>query len=50
MTTQPNHHITSRLLHVTSRIEEFYPWCDPAFDNGMEELEREFAELRMQLT
>ncbi len=40
-------HITSDLAHVTFAIEEFGGACDPAFDNEFEELERQFAELRL---
>ena len=36
--------IVSRLHHLT---EEFSAGCDPEFDAGQEELEREFAELRL---
>jgi hypothetical protein len=47
---QPNHDINSRLVHLISRFDEFHPACDPDFDSGLEELEREFAELRLQLS
>jgi hypothetical protein len=39
--------INSELLRVISAIEEFDGACDPAFDNELEELERQFAELRI---
>jgi len=39
--------IGSELLRVTSAIEAFDGTCDPAFDNELEELERQFAELRV---
>jgi hypothetical protein len=37
----------SELYRVTTAIEEFDGACDPAFDNDLEELERQFAELRI---
>jgi hypothetical protein len=39
--------INSELLRVISAIEEFDGACDPAFDNDLDELERQFAELRL---
>ena len=42
-----HHAVTSRLLQLT---DELSAGCDPDFDAGHEELEREFAELRLQLT
>jgi hypothetical protein len=41
--------IASELARVTFAIEEFDGACDPAFDNDLEELERQFAELRLNL-
>jgi hypothetical protein len=41
--------ISSEICRVISAIEEFDGACDPTFDNGLEELERQFAELRLQL-
>jgi hypothetical protein len=38
------HAITSRLFHLA---EELCAGCDQDFDAGHEELEREFAELRL---
>jgi hypothetical protein len=32
---------------LISRFDEFPPGCDPDFDNDMQELERQFAEIRM---
>ena len=48
---QHNDHtaIRSELAHVTFAIEEFGGACDPAFDNDLDELERQFAELRLAL-
>ncbi len=39
--------INSEIYRVISAIEEFGGACDPAFDNDFEELERQFAELRL---
>jgi hypothetical protein len=39
--------INSAMLSVFNAIEEFDGTCDPAFDNDFEELERQFAELRI---
>jgi hypothetical protein len=39
--------INSELLRVITAIEEFGGACDPAFDSDLEELERQFAELRI---
>jgi hypothetical protein len=40
------HAVNSRMLQI---IEELDSGIDPAFDAGQEELEREFAGLRLQL-
>jgi hypothetical protein len=37
----------SEMYRVICAIEEFDGACDPAFDNELEELERQFAELRI---
>ena len=39
--------LNSELFRVISAIDEFDGACDPAFDNDLEELERQFAELRI---
>jgi hypothetical protein len=39
--------INTESLRIIHAIEEFDGACDPAFDNGLEELERQFAELRI---
>jgi hypothetical protein len=39
--------LNSELFRVITAIEEFDGACDPAFDNELEELERQFAELRI---
>jgi hypothetical protein len=41
--------IASEMFRVTATIEEFDGACDPAFDNGLDELERQFAEYRLVL-
>jgi hypothetical protein len=41
--------LTSEMFRVTAAIEEFDGACDPAFDNDLDELERQFAELRLDL-
>jgi hypothetical protein len=41
--------IVSEMLRVTTAIEEFDGACDPAFDNDLDELERQFAEYRLAL-
>jgi hypothetical protein len=46
------HHPTfvdSEIVRVTSAIEEFDGACDPAFDNELDELERQFAEFRVAM-
>ena len=42
----PNRH-QFRILSRYLRLEEFDGTCNPAFDNGLEELERQLAELRL---
>jgi hypothetical protein len=37
----------SSAYDLIQRLEEFPAGCDPDFDSEFEELEREFAELRM---
>jgi len=39
--------INSEIYSIISAIEEFDVACDPAFDNDLDELERQFAELRL---
>jgi hypothetical protein len=46
---QLNFHIRSDLARVTFALDEFDGACDPAFDNDLDELERQFAELRLGL-
>jgi hypothetical protein len=40
-------HVTSELARSAFAIEEFDGACDPAFDNDLHELERQFAEIRL---
>jgi hypothetical protein len=40
-------HSYSSAYDLIQRLEEFPAGCDPDFDVAHEELEREFAELRM---
>lgn len=40
-------HVSSELFHVNSAIDEFDGACDPAFDDDLNELERQFQELRI---
>jgi hypothetical protein len=43
-----NHYATDSMLSLTSTLEQFAEaGIDPAFDADMEELERQFAELRL---
>lgn len=43
-----NHYATDSLLKLTSELERFAEaGIDPAFDSECEELERQFAELRL---
>ncbi len=44
---QHYHNAASELFRVTAAIEEFDGACDAAFDNDFDELERQFAELRI---
>jgi hypothetical protein len=43
------HHLSNRIFHLTSSLAEYDSALDPDFDGGMEELERQLAELRLQL-
>jgi hypothetical protein len=38
---------TSDMTALLGRFDEFPPGCDPDFDADLEELERQFAELRV---
>jgi hypothetical protein len=44
-----DHHISSRIFQLTSSLAEYDSALDPDFDGGIEELERQFAEFRLQL-
>jgi len=39
----------SAMLSLMADFETFDGACDPAFDNDLDELERQFAELRLDL-
>lgn len=38
---------TEDAYSLISRFDEFPPSCDPDFDNDMQEIERQIAEIRM---
>jgi hypothetical protein len=40
---------TSSLFHLASLLDELSAGCDPDFDAGYDDLDREFAEARLQL-
>jgi hypothetical protein len=40
---------SSTLFHLTSLLEELAAGCDPEFDAAYDDLNREFAEARLQL-
>jgi hypothetical protein len=46
MTTHANHHQPAGLSDQTRILSDYTPICDPDFDAGWEELERQFAEFR----
>ena len=46
---QTTQDIQIALYQITRRLEEFPASCDPDFDVVYEDLEREFAHLRLQL-
>ncbi len=45
---QTNHAIVSETYRLASLLSDYPAGCDPDFDAEHEELEREFAELRLQ--
>jgi hypothetical protein len=46
--THINHHTTNSVfLRLMDEFERFDGACDPAFDNDLEEMERQFAEFRL---
>ena len=48
--TTLNHSHTCEAVHaLTAILDQFAAGCDPDFDASQEELEREFAELRLHL-
>lgn len=44
-----DHHLNSHIFQLSSSLSEYDTALDPDFDSGTEELERQFAELRLQL-
>jgi hypothetical protein len=47
MTTLNHSHSTDILCRTVALLDQFPADIDPDFDDGMDELERQFAELRM---
>lgn len=45
-----NHHDASSLYQLCTRIDELSAGCDADFDVVLDDLEREFAELRLQFS
>jgi hypothetical protein len=48
MTRHAHHHFPSSFAELTATLSECNASCDPDFDFWHEELERQFAELRLQ--
>jgi hypothetical protein len=44
-----NINANSAMVNLMPAFEQFDGACDPDFDNNLQELEREFAELRIHL-
>jgi len=48
-----HYELNTAILHQITLIDEYHAGCDPEFDHGfdptLDDLEREFAELRMLL-
>jgi hypothetical protein len=44
-----NQTTSSTISQLASRLDELSAGCDPDFDTAYEDLEREFAEARVQL-
>jgi len=47
MTTHTPSHFADSLSPMLALLDQFPAGCDPEFDDGNEELERQFAEFRM---
>ena len=45
----PNAHTHDHLSQLLRITDELSGWCDADFDTAFDDLEREFAELRMHL-
>jgi hypothetical protein len=50
MTMIHHSHAADAISHLTALLNQFPPGCDPDFDDGLEELDRQFAELRLQFS
>lgn len=48
MTYHTDHHFPASYADLTATLSDSSAFCDPEFDAWHEELERQFAELRMQ--
>jgi hypothetical protein len=46
---QHSHTVTTSAYRLVSQLDELSAGCDPEFDATYEELDREFAEIRLQL-
>lgn len=44
---QTSHTITAEAFRLTSLLSDYAAGCDPEFDAEYEDLDREFAELRL---
>jgi hypothetical protein len=40
-------HVGESTYSLISRFDEFPPCCDPDFDNDLQDIERQLAEIRM---
>ena len=44
---QTNHQITAEAYRLASQLHDYPAGCDPEFDAEYDELDRQFAELRL---
>jgi len=49
MTRRTHHHVPTTISELTAILADYDSGCDPEFDFWHEELERQFAEHRLQL-
>ena len=49
MTTSHDSHFIDTNSRLVALLDQYPAGCDPDFDDGVEELERQFAELRLTL-